>query len=889
MSWSSDGVWSWGKCMLPPVVFPQLGLSIGESVGVVVPDQHVAFLCTAWPQLRASDTSWPPGTEPGATALIDLSISWPSQASCFRDGWDSKIPSLILRALCRSYRSLEENSAIFGIQPPAPAASHIETNERPYREVLVDVRLFRLSLSRRATSVKLVCDDRGDLLNSISFPMPFWRRLLLRRPVVLGSKIVFDGICVQVEKLGHNLVLSRGTPPQPVLLGPESVFEVVSRRHVKMEKESGAFLQQSDPFCKQPRDPSELKASLPKRSKAVKQVRELLLLPLVYASAFRHLDVRCPTGILLSGPPGVGKTWAVKTVAAELGVELIQLDSGRVSSRLAGEAETQLRDSFRQAKERAQHRRVGVLLFLDELDVLCPKRSSEKNRPPEDSHVSRVVTQLLTLLDGVVGRYDGEIEGRGHVVVVGATNFPDRIDPALRRPGRFDRELELKPPDIDERESILSYCTEDSLMVLGEDVDLRVVAQQSIGFVGADLQAVCREAAMCSFKQHVSASPMLQCPVVDHELSLESGRQNSFVVSMDNFLQAVRCVGASSIRDHPVVSSAALVSPGTGDSCLTRSSLSEQPIWEDVGGLQEAKQRLRQAIEWPLRRHQQMKLLGIQPPRGVLLHGPPGCGKTSLARVVARSASAAFFTISGAQLYSCFVGEAEQELRQVFARARSSVPAVVFLDELDALVTSRESNQGVGRSGHRDQTENRLLATLLVEMDGVETAPGVLVVGATNRLDMLDAALLRPGRFDHVVHVGAPSQAERLSILQVHTRRMPLAPDVRLLVLALLTAPASQDSRRCRIEAEEHSLAHEGKLGLKLQAMPDLDGVKRAFSGADLELLCREAAMHTFRQALRKRQASLQNPTLLARSLSVNMASFLAALRSIPPSLDHIT
>ncbi|ORZ12217.1 P-loop containing nucleoside triphosphate hydrolase protein [Absidia repens] len=477
--------------------------------------------------------------------------------------------------------------------------------------------------------------------------------------------------------------------------------------------------------------------------KAYDSLMEMVSYPFIYQDWIEKLGIECPKGILLYGPPGVGKTYLVSSVAKTCDAQLMVIQ--------------------------------GPELF-GPYDALTPHREEAQ------SHESRMVAQLLTLMDGV--------KSRGKLIVVGATNRPNAIDPALRRPGRFDREISVDAPDAATRHNLI--LSQFKTMPVDPSVDSDSLAQCTNGFVAADITSLCREAALYAVHR------------------TQSEKNPSVYVNMNDFKTALLKVGPSMQRGFQVSVEA------------TR--------WEDVGGLQHVKKQLKQAVEWPLIHKDAFSRLGLKPPRGILLYGPPGCSKTTLVKVIASSSGASFLSINGAQLYSPYVGDSEKVVRTTFQKARSSAPAIIFLDETEAIVGKRD--MGSGGSGGGDSVQERILSTLLNEMDGVELAESVLVVGATNRPDMLDAALLRPGRFDRLIYVPPPDLEARLEILQIHTRQIPLADDVDLNVISLMT---------------------------------------ELYTGADLQNVCREAAMMALR-----RDPYTQH---------VTMSDFEESMATIPPSI----
>ncbi|GLC33083.1 hypothetical protein PLESTB_000372400 [Pleodorina starrii] len=561
---------------------------------------------------------------------------------------------------------------------------------------------------------------------------------------------------------------------------------------------------------------------------ALQAVRELISWPALYGAEGAALGVRWPRGLLLHGPPGCGKTLLVQAVAAEAGARLHVVTAARVTGAYTGESERRLREAFAEAQADADAGRVAVV-FLDEVDALCPRRDGGR------AHDSRVVAQLLTLLDGAATGGGGSAaaataaggRGRqaaatpapavvGHLVVVGATNRPNALDPALRRPGRLDREVLVALPDAEQRREILGLHTRG--LHLAPDVDLAEVAASCHGYSGADLAATAREAAMAALAEVAAEAYGIGAAAATAAASASAAPPPPppavLTVRQEHLAAALRKVRPSIMRgaevDIPPVS------------------------WDDVGGLEDVKRRLRQAVEWPLRHAAAFERLGLAAPRGVLLHGPPGCSKTTLARAAATASGATFLALSCAQLFSMYVGEGEAALRDAFKRARMAAPAVLFLDELDAVAGRREEGGGGNGGGGGPDSGVRLLTTLLTEMDGIELATGVLVLGATNRPGGVDPALLRPGRFSTLLLVPPPDEAGRLAALRVHCRRMPLGTDVDL---------------------------------------PGVAARTDMYTGAELAAVCREAALAALREDLEG-------------ASQVEARHFEAALRAVRPAMS---
>ena len=472
--------------------------------------------------------------------------------------------------------------------------------------------------------------------------------------------------------------------------------------------------------------------------KEIRRVREMIELPLKFPQLFDRLGIDPPRGVLLHGPPGTGKTLLARAVAHETEAAFISVSGPEVIHKFYGESEAKLRGIFEKARKSSP-----CIIFLDELDAVAPKRENVQGEVEK-----RVVAQLLALMDG--------LEARGQVIVIGATNLPNLLDPALRRPGRFDREIEIGIPDAIARREVLEIHSRG--MPIEEDVDLRRLASITHGFVGADLQSLCREAAMTTLRTVI--------PEIDfgrdelpYELLL------SLRVTMDNFMSALAEIEPSAIREVFV----------------------EVPDvkWEDVGGLEGVKSALREAVEWPLKHGPALQRAGVSTAKGILLHGGPGTGKTLLAKAIAAQSGVNFISIKGPALISKFVGESEKGIREVFKKARQAAPCILFFDEIDALAPHRAS--GAGDSN----VSQRVISQLLTEMDGVEELKGVLVVAATNRKDMLDSALLRPGRFDLLLEVPPPDSPARREIFAVHLRHKPVAERVDIDVLVEQTEGAT--------------------------------------------------------------------------------------------------
>ena len=467
----------------------------------------------------------------------------------------------------------------------------------------------------------------------------------------------------------------------------------------------------------------------------IQKVREMIELPLRHPEIFEKLGIEAPKGVLLYGPPGTGKTLLAKAVANESNAHFISISGPEIMSKFYGESEARLREIFKEAKEKAPS-----IIFIDEIDSIAPKREEVTGEVER-----RVVSQLLSLMDG--------LEARGKVIVIAATNRPNAIDPALRRPGRFDREIEIKVPDKRGRLEILQIHTRN--MPLDTDVDQDRVAAVTHGFVGADLEYLCKEAAMKCLRRLL---PELN--LEDEKLAPEM--LNKLIIIGTDFDNAIRDIMPSAMRE------VYLESPDVP--------------WTAIGGLEEVKRELQEAVEWPLRYPELYTKLGHSIPKGILLHGPSGTGKTLLAKAVATESEANFIAVKGPELMSKWVGESEKGIREIFRRARQAAPCVVFFDEIDSIASARagaggmEGGEGIGGGG----INTRILSQLLTELDGIEQLHGVVVLAATNRVDMIDPALLRPGRFDKIIFVPKPDKITRQRILEIYTKGKPLSHDVDL-------------------------------------------------------------------------------------------------------------
>ncbi|MFQ5838123.1 MAG: CDC48 family AAA ATPase [Thermoplasmata archaeon] len=631
----------------------------------------------------------------------------------------------------------------------------------------VEVRKAEVQVAQRVTIAPIISEG-----HKVSFGQGienFVKRGLLKRPVVKGDVVIVPGIALMGGALPFMVI--RTVPRGIVQISDESLIEM-KEEPIK----EGEIL-----------TPTITYEDIGGLHEELMRVREMIELPLKHPELFDRLGIDPPKGVLLYGPPGTGKTLIAKGVANEAGANFYSIQGPEIMSKYYGQSEERLREKFEEAQKNAPS-----VLFIDELDSIAPKREEVTGEVER-----RVVAQLLTLMDG--------LSGRGQVIVIGATNREDAIDPALRRPGRFDREIEIGVPDRDGRKEILQIHTR-GMPIEGTDENrdliLTELANITHGFVGADLAALAREAAMKALRRYL--------PEIDLEKPIPAEILEKMRVTKEDFKEALKEVEPSALREVLV----------------------EIPrvTWDDVGGLGEVKRQLVEAVETPIKNPNSFRRMGIRPPRGILLYGPPGTGKTLLAKAVATESEANFISIKGPEVMSKWVGESEKAIRQIFKKAKQVAPCVVFLDEIDALTPKRGAV--TGDSG----VSERLVNQLLTSLDGLETMEGVVTIGATNRPDMLDPALLRPGRFDRLIMIPVPDKEARLEILQVHTRHMPLDTDVDLERLA-----------------------------------EDLEG----YAGADIEALCREAAMNALRE---NRDAVL-----------VQRKNFEAAKKMVFPSVDEET
>ncbi len=541
---------------------------------------------------------------------------------------------------------------------------------------------------------------------------------------------------------------------------------------------------------------------------AIKKVREMIELPLRHPELFTRLGIEPPKGILLYGPPGSGKTLLARAVANESGANFIAINGPEVVSKWYGETENNIRKIFEDAEKNAPS-----IIFFDEIDAIAPKREEVSGEVER-----RTVSQILTMMDG--------LKSRGKVIVIAATNRQNAIDPALRRPGRFDREIEIGVPDQKGRREILDIHMRN--MPLADDVDKDWLASVTYGFIGADISALTKEAAMLALRRNLPEISWKEQDEIPVKI-LEDLR-----VTKEDFQEALKMVEPSAMREVMV----------------------EIPkvTWNDVGGLESVKQSLKEVVEWPLKNPEAFTRMGIRPPTGVLLYGPPGTGKTMLAKAVTNESGANFISIKGPEIMSKWVGESERHIREIFKRAKQVAPTIIFLDEMDAIAPRRGLEVGT-------RVHENIVSQILTEMSGLEELHNVVVIAATNRPDILDQAVLRPGRFDRQVLVGAPDERARLEILKIHTKGMPLEGTADL--METLKKEKSEGKKK---ELRKKIDAHKERILAKLAKETD------GYSGADLEAMAREAALNALRKNFKAK--------------SVTKADFTESMKRSKPSIN---
>jgi len=595
---------------------------------------------------------------------------------------------------------------------------------------------------------------------------------------ILENRVISRGDLIPLGIMGRriNLIVTGFQPPAAAVIVVPSTQVVLSEKPAKVLATEIPRISYED---------------IGGLNDEIRKVRETIELPLRYPELFERLGVEAPKGVLLHGPPGTGKTLLAKAVASETNANFSSISGPEIMSKFYGESEGRLREIFDNAQENAPS-----IIFIDELDSIAPKREEVTGEVEK-----RVVSQLLALMDG--------LQSRGKVVVIGATNRPNALDPALRRPGRFDREIEIGVPNKDGRLQVLQIHTRG--MPLTDDVDLKRLANVTHGFVGADLEALTKEAALHALRRIL--------PEIDFEAeSVPAEILNKIIVDMNDFQESLKEIEPSAMREVLV----------------------EVPNvkWTDIGGLAEVKEELQEAIEWPLKYPEIFAYMNTAPPKGVLLYGPPGTGKTMLAKAVANESEANFISIKGPEVLSKWVGESEKAVREVFRKARQSAPTIIFFDELDSITPVR----GTGFGG--SQVTERVISQILTELDGLEELKDVVVIGATNRIDIVDPALLRPGRFDRLLNVPVPDLDARKAILKIHLEKKPLAEDVKIDTLAEKT---------------------EG------------------YSGADLAALANTTSMLVIKEHITKSK-TLEKAKETLKDLKISMKYFEKTLEKMKPS-----
>ncbi len=617
-----------------------------------------------------------------------------------------------------------------------------------------DTVRVRKAIARPARKVLLAPTEPMRLLGGEEY----LKRLLEGRPLTRGDRIPINVLGTRIELV----VVGIQPVADAVIVGPDTEIEISEK-----------------PAPEERKIPRVTYEDIGGLKDAIQKIREMVELPLRHPELFQKLGIDPPKGVLLYGPPGTGKTLLAKAVANESNAHFISISGPEIMSKYYGESEKRLREIFEEAEKNAPS-----IIFIDEIDAIAPKREEVTGEVER-----RVVAQLLALMDG--------LKGRGEVIVIGATNRPNAIDPALRRPGRFDREIEIGVPDKEGRKEILQIHTRG--MPLADDVDLDKLAEITHGFVGADLAALAKEAAMRALRRLMKEVNLFESEEIPAEV-LEK-----LQVTMQDFLDALKDITPSALREVVV----------------------QVPNvrWEDIGGLEEVKEELRMAVEWPLKYPELFEASGAKQPKGILLYGPPGTGKTLLAKAVANESEANFISVKGPEILSKWVGESEKAIREIFRKARQAAPAIIFFDEIDSIAPLR------GSAGDSRVTE-RIISQLLTEMDGLEELRKVVVIAATNRPDLLDPALLRPGRFDRLIYVPPPDYKARVEILKIHTRGKPLADDVNLEELAKRTEGYTGAdlenlvNTAALIALKEHiskykdpkeAIAHKGELKIQLK------------------------------------------------------------------------
>jgi transitional endoplasmic reticulum ATPase len=648
----------------------------------------------------------------------------------------------------------------------APDIIRIDGNTRANLGVGIDswVRVTRIE-AKPARKIVLAPTRQIRLIGGPQY----MRRMLEGRPVVKGEQI-------RVEMINNSLslVVVSTVPSGPVLITKDTIISITREtleelplhvREISYEDIGGL-------------------------SREIRDIREMIEVPLRHPELFAKLGINPPRGVLLHGPPGTGKTLIARAVASETDANFISISGPEVVSKFYGESEQRLRQIFEEAQKAAPS-----IIFIDEIDSIAPKREEVSGDMER-----RVVAQLLALMDG--------LSSRGELIVIAATNRPNALDPAIRRGGRFDREIEIGIPDKNGRLEILYVHTRG--MPLDENLDLKEIAEITHGFVGADLSSLCKEAAMRTLKRVL--------PDLDVKEDIPADVLENLRVTKDDFYASLKKIEPSALREVFVEVS--------------------EVHWQDVGGLDEAKQALTESVDWPLKYPEAFESTGIRPPRGILLYGPPGTGKTLLVRALATESELNFISIKGPELLSKWVGESERAVREIFRKAKQASPSLIFFDELDSVVPAR----GSGTESH---VTERVVSQFLTELDGLVELKDVVVLAATNRPDLVDRSLLRPGRFDRLIYIPLPDIATRKKILKIHLSRMPVSESVTVEWLAEIT---------------------------------------ENYSGADIENLCREAGMLALREHIKP---GMSKEELILDDITINKDHFERALERIKPHLSR--
>ena len=659
----------------------------------------------------------------------------------------------------------------------------------------IKIRLAEIKEAKEAILAPLI--SKGQQIQFGSGIENLIKKGLLKRPLSKGDSVIIPGIALFGSSLPFIII---NTNPKGIVSINEDTVINVKEEAAEASEEEGPRVSYED---------------IGGLHEEILKVREMIELPLKHPELFDRLGIDPPKGVLLHGPPGTGKTLIAKAVANESGASFYTINGPEIMSKFYGQSEENLRKIFEEAEKNAPS-----IIFIDEIDAIAPKRSEVHGEVER-----RVVSQMLTLMDG--------LKGRGKLIVIGATNLPEALDPALRRPGRFDREIIIDAPDRNGRKEILQIHTRG--MPMSDDCNLDDLSDITYGYVGADLAALARESAMNALRRYL--------PEIDLEKPIPVDILEKMEVTMGDFKNAHRGIEPSAMREFLV----------------------EVPkvSWDEVGGLEPAKQQLKEAVEWPLTKPEVFKKMGITPPRGILLYGPPGTGKTLLAKAVASESKANFISIKGPEVMSKWVGESEKAVRELFKKARQVAPTIVFLDELDSIAPMRGTDTG---SHVTDSVVNQLLTSI----DGLESMQGVVVIGATNRPDIIDQGLLRPGRFDRLVLIASPDELARFEIFKIHTKKIPVnitkneaktiqkeleglsfPPNKKKLQVlkAGTSGEVLDDEDLDKLEQDPASdLIDEKDLSDKEKLLFWLSKKTDGFSGADIEALCREAAMIAIRE-----------------------------------------